>query len=231
MLLRRNTGPPKAVMITHDNATWTAQAQLSTMPRTMDYNDCIISYLPLSHIAAQMLDMYCCIMTGTQVWFAQPDALRGSLGATLKYVRPTVFFGVPRVWEKIYDKMQMVAKESKGLKKKISTWAKGRASQHWDNHQFGGSQKSPFMYGLASKLLGKVRLALGLDRVRHNFCIWFQTSETFTLCTPIREIPSSCNNVSHPLYFVYVSYDFPIFSYDTDEESIKLLKKLNMFNL
>lgn len=157
------TGPPKAVMLTHDNITWTAQAQLSTMVKVTN-EDCFISYLPLSHIAAQMLDMHCPIMTGAQVWFAQPDALRGSLGATLKEVRPTVFFGVPRVWEKIYDKMQEVAKSTTGVKKKISTWAKKKASHHWENNQYGGNEKKVTMYKLSKKLLGKVRVALGLDR-------------------------------------------------------------------
>ena len=159
------TGPPKAVMITHDNATWTSRAQLSTMGRSLDNDDHIISYLPLSHIAAQMLDMYCPMATGAQVWFAQPDALRGSLGNTLKDVRPTIFFGVPRVWEKIYDKMQEVAKSSTGLKKVISTWAKKKATKYWKHHQYGGSMKSPAFHGLSKKILGVVRVALGLDRV------------------------------------------------------------------
>lgn len=158
------TGPPKAVMITHDNITWTADSQLSTMGRPLDNNDHMISYLPLSHIAAQMLDMHCPMARGVQIWFAKPDALRGSLGETLKHVRPTVFFGVPRVWEKIYDKMQIVAKSSTGLKKKISTWAKKNAATHWENNQYGASGKDPCMLNLSLKLLGKVRDALGLDR-------------------------------------------------------------------
>ena len=44
----------------------------------------MISYLPLSHIAAQMLDLYAPLQYGITVWFAQPDALRGSLVQTLK---------------------------------------------------------------------------------------------------------------------------------------------------
>ena len=75
------------------------------MPRKLDNNDSVISFLPLSHIAAQCNDLYAGILTGTQVWFAQADALRGSLGVTLREVRPTIFFGVPRVWEKIYVKV------------------------------------------------------------------------------------------------------------------------------
>lgn len=99
------TGPPKAVMITHDNLTWTVQAMLKCVPGQNLYpTDCLISYLPLSHIAAQMLDMHTSLQTGLQIYFAQPDALKGSLGVTLKEVKPTIFFGVPRVWEKIYGK-------------------------------------------------------------------------------------------------------------------------------
>jgi len=53
----------------------------------------------------QMLDIHCPIAIGACVYFAQPDALRGSLAVTLRDVRPTYFMGVPRVWEKIYEKM------------------------------------------------------------------------------------------------------------------------------
>lgn len=158
------TGPPKAVMLTHDNITWTARAQLSTMGKEVGNDDHVISYLPLSHIAAQMLDMHCAMATGLQVWFAQPDALKGSLGATLKDVRPTVFFGVPRVWEKIYDKMQQVAKGTTGLKKMVSTFAKEQASDYWKSQQYGSEHGGPWFYPVAQVILGKVREALGLDR-------------------------------------------------------------------
>lgn len=92
------TGNPKAVMITHDNVTWTAwNNYIHTIPDGVSNDDCVISFLPLSHIAAQILDIYTPLLTGVQVFFAQPDALKGSLGATLKEVRPTIFFAVPRV--------------------------------------------------------------------------------------------------------------------------------------
>jgi acyl-CoA synthetase (AMP-forming)/AMP-acid ligase II len=104
-------------MLTHDNITWTVQSMLSATPKgTITKDDVMISYLPLSHIAAQMLDMHQPMKTGCQIYFAQPDALQGSLGkyisgrcgvqgpswltqsffilgATLKNVRPTIFFG------------------------------------------------------------------------------------------------------------------------------------------
>ena len=159
------TGPPKAVMITNDNITWTTAAMVNTLPRTYNNDDHIISYLPLSHIAAQIVDMHVAMATGLQIWFAQPDALRGSLGTTLKEVRPTAFLGVPRVWEKIYDKMQQVAKETTGLKKKIGAWAKKKSTKYWVSHQYGGDGKDPSFIGLSHKLLFKIREALGLDRV------------------------------------------------------------------
>ena len=152
------------IIVTHDNITWTATTQLSTMDK-LDNSDRLITYLPLSHIAAQLLDIHCPIMTGSQVFFAMPDALRGSIGVTLKEVKPTIFFGVPRVWEKIYDKMQIVAKSTKGLKKKIGAFAKKRALAHWQAHQYGGSKKSPSFYGLSQKILGKIHMALGLQEV------------------------------------------------------------------
>lgn len=163
------TGPPKAVMVTHDNVTWTAKAQLEAfLPQEVNNDDHLITYLPLSHIAAQILDMHCPMASGAQVWFAQPDALRGSLVSTLKEVRPTNFFGVPRVWEKIYEKMQEVAKAQEGIKKMIATTAKRNAAAYWNNHQFGGTRKKPLMYGLSKKIFHKVKVQLGLDRVSGN---------------------------------------------------------------
>jgi long-chain-fatty-acid--CoA ligase ACSBG len=132
----------------------------------MDGTDRLVSYLPLSHIAAQMLDMHMPMESGCQIYFAQPDALKGSLVTTLKEVRPTTFFGVPRVWEKMYAKLQEIAKSSTGIKKKLSTWAKKQAALHWESLEYGnaGKVKSPPMYFLAKKLLHKAHVALGLDR-------------------------------------------------------------------
>ena len=76
-----------------------------------------------------MLDIHAAIILGSEnikacVTFARPDALKGTLGDSLKKVRPTGFFGVPRVWEKIHEKMTAAAATTTGAKKKIAVWAK-----------------------------------------------------------------------------------------------------------
>ena len=84
-----------------------------------------VSYLPLSHIAAQILDIHAPMHMSAQgtypttVHFARPSALKGTLGDTLRKRRPTIFFGVPRVWEKIMDKMVAKGRANSKLKKLI----------------------------------------------------------------------------------------------------------------
>ena len=67
-------------------------------PLLKEGGECSVSYLPLSHAAAQVADIYLPIYGASTVYFAQPDALKGSLVETLREVRPTVFFAVPRYY-------------------------------------------------------------------------------------------------------------------------------------
>ena len=101
------TGPPKAVMISHDNLTWTAKT-LCDSYIDVNHTERFVSFLPLSHIAAQLIDIHAPMTLGAALYFAQPSALKGSLAKTLKEVRPTIFFGVPRVWEKMHERMFQV---------------------------------------------------------------------------------------------------------------------------
>jgi len=159
------TGPPKAVMISHDNLTWTSRLVINQL--NLGPEDVTISYLPLSHIAAQMLDIHGPMAGGATVYFAQPDALKGSLVDTLREVRPTTFLGVPRVWEKMEEKMRETGKKTTGIKKAIATWAKEKGLEGSYNEQRG--EDKPWGFFFANKLVfEKVKEALGLDRVR--FC-------------------------------------------------------------
>ena len=100
------------------------------------------------------------------------DLKAGSLGDRLRAVRPTMFLGVPRVWEKIAEKMQAIGAKTKGLKKIIASWAKKKGLEYSMNLQIGGSGKMPSNYTRANKIvLSKIKLALGLDACKFGFTV------------------------------------------------------------
>ena len=159
------TGNPKAVMLSHDNITYTTRVGIE-MLHWRPGQEIIISYLPLSHIAGQIVDLWAPMGSRATVYFADKMALKGSLLATLTEVRPTQFFGVPRVWEKIMEGMQEKAKAITGLKKKIGTACKEAGLQH------NLEGKTSPVYKIGQKIYYcKVREALGLDR-----CVKFYTA-------------------------------------------------------
>lgn len=85
------TGPPKAVMISHDSYTWVTDA-ISTKLKTNAPEKLgkgrIISLLPLSHVAAQLLDLVVSVRLGGNVFFTDPSALQGNLVKFLLACRP-----------------------------------------------------------------------------------------------------------------------------------------------
>jgi long-subunit acyl-CoA synthetase (AMP-forming) len=156
------TGEPKGVMLTHDNLTWTsasAGSVLEIMPNTT-----MFSYLPLSHIAEQIVTFFVPMQRGMCTSFAESFE---KLGENLAEVRPSVFLGVPRVWEKIQAKMIAAGAQNTGLKKMIAKWARGVGKRAIENRQRGDAP--PLGYGLADKLVfSKVRHRLGLDNSFFN---------------------------------------------------------------
>lgn len=154
------TGDPKAVMISHDNITWTAAVSRDQLGGNAE--DRAISYLPLSHIAEQIVSLHLPMSVGASVHFAESLDL---LGDNLREVRPTIFLGVPRVWEKIQAKIVAAGAQNTGLKKKISSWARGVGLAGGYADQKGHPR--PMLWGLADKLVfSKVRDRLGLDKAR-----------------------------------------------------------------
>lgn len=163
------TGNPKAVMISHDNITWTAN-NICTHYMDLNHKDRVVSYLPLSHIAAQLIDIYAMIQLGACCYFCQTDALRGSLTTTMKEVEPTIFFAVPRVWEKIQEKMAQIGRSTKGALKVLSTWAKAMGTDHSKRSQYGAEGGAPCSYSCAKAIvLKKIQKALGLAQVKGAF--------------------------------------------------------------
>ncbi|XP_051028702.1 long-chain-fatty-acid--CoA ligase ACSBG2-like [Acomys russatus] len=164
------TGNPKGVMLSHDNITWTAgaMARVVEASHVMGKQETIVSYLPLSHISAQILDMWTAIKVGGLTFFAQPDALRGTLIFTLQEVKPTIFLGVPRVWEKMQDTIKENVSRSSSLRKKAFAWAK-LLGLKVNTKRMLGKQDIPMNYRMAKALVfTKVRTSLGLEHC-HTF--------------------------------------------------------------
>ncbi|XP_060788739.1 long-chain-fatty-acid--CoA ligase ACSBG2-like [Neoarius graeffei] len=161
------TGQPKGVMLSHDNLTWTAFTATYTANLSESAQEVVVSYLPLSHITAQIVDIWTTMRVGGATYFAQPDVLKGSLVNTLREVRPTAFLGVPRVWEKMQEKMKAVEAKSSAVRRKVVSWAKnvGLQINLSKLEQNGAMTRMPLNYRLAKhSVFRKVRKVLGLDR-------------------------------------------------------------------
>ena len=147
------TGEPKGVMLTHGNIA----ANQNWAAAEFDFNssDACISFLPLSHITARALDYVMFHWRASGLLLAVRQASPG-----YERVRPTVFVGVPRVYEKI---RQAVEQKSAGsaVKKRMLSWALSTGTQHRDT-VYGGRKPGSMRWKLANKLVySKVREAFG----------------------------------------------------------------------
>ena len=119
-----------------------------------------LSYLPLSHIAEQLFSIYFPIMGGFPVYFAE------SLEAVpdnLKEVQPTLFFGVPRIWEKFHVGIRAKLNGATGIKRKLIDWA---MKVGWEANRTPQGVKG-LQYKFADKLFySKLKAAVGMGNTR-----------------------------------------------------------------
>jgi len=111
------TGPPKGVMLTHNNIFSNVKTCSSILP--FKDTDTVLSFLPLSHILERMA-MFAYLHNGMSIGFAESI---DTLGENLLEVRPYIMVNVPRVLEKIYEKVIDNVQASSSLKRKIFFWA------------------------------------------------------------------------------------------------------------
>ncbi len=158
------TGPPKAVMLSHENLEWTSRTLGSQVHLTPD--DVGLSYLPLSHIAEQQASLLMAVIFGYQVHFCH-DGLQ--VADFLKEVRPTFFFGVPRVWERFEAGVKGRLAEATGAKAKIAQVAQSAGVKYIAAANTGATPGKLLerQYKAADKVVfSKIHAALGLDRCR-----------------------------------------------------------------
>lgn len=112
------TGPPKAVILTHNNLV--AATEIAELITELTPDERMLSYLPLSHIAEQIVSIHGPAFAGCTVYYANSIE---QLAEHLPEVEPTIIFGVPRVWEKVYDGIHAQLEAATGVKKTLLNWA------------------------------------------------------------------------------------------------------------
>jgi len=110
------TGQPKGAMVNHKNVAATTWASADAMEVTR--KDSVVSYLPLCHVAEQIFSLYLPLFIGNTVSFAESIA---TIQNDLREIAPTLFLGVPRIWEKLHSSVTINIQDSSRLKRWIFT--------------------------------------------------------------------------------------------------------------
>jgi long-chain acyl-CoA synthetase len=161
------TGPPKGAMLTHDNLRATIEAITAVVPIGPD--DRFLSFLPLSHIAERTVSHFGQIVSGGETWFARSLS---TIAEDLHACRPTVFFAVPRVWEKLQGAICSEVAETSGVPRRLAdSYLALAAARHTDAGpgapSFGSRMRHRVGYWALDRLVGaKIRSQTGLDQAR-----------------------------------------------------------------
>ncbi len=149
------TGNPKGVMLSHDNIMSNVRSCMEAFS-FCDSDERTLSFLPLNHIFERTV-MYIYINKAVAIYFAEGME---TIGPDLRDVKPVVFTTVPRLLEKVYEKIDAKGSELTGIKRKLFDWAVALATEYEV-----GKSKSPwyaFQLMLADKLIySKWREAVG----------------------------------------------------------------------
>ncbi|MCW2787109.1 MAG: AMP-dependent synthetase and ligase [Marmoricola sp.] len=158
------TGNPKAVVLTHRNIMFEVASTDRTTKTPGEH--IALSYLPYAHVAERMLGIYLPQINGAHLYLiADPKLLVAALGQ----VRPTRFFGVPRVWEKIQTGINgLLAMETDEAKKEAVATAMATGLEYVTSLEYGNTT-SPELQArfdaMDAAVLTPMKAMLGLDRV------------------------------------------------------------------
>ena len=158
------TGPPKGAMLSHYNLRWTTWS-LSQAIRGIKPKDNIISFLPLCHIAERMFSVFMALHFGYRVNFAEsPD----TVSQNVVEISPTIFFAVPRIWEKYYSAIFIRMKDATRFKQLAFNLAL-KAGKRFFNQKMNEGRVSflnKVAFNLAHWLVFKrLKKRLGLERI------------------------------------------------------------------
>jgi len=158
------TGKPKGAMHSNRGLVTVVHGQNSTLPQ--DERDERMCFLPLCHVAERVVGLYASIYTGTRMNFVEnPD----TVPENVREIAPTVFAGVPRMWEKFYSAVTISVKEAGTMQQSLYRWAIAQGHAVADRVLAGERVGAwlKFKYELANlAALNNVRRFIGIHRCR-----------------------------------------------------------------
>ncbi|NCW11623.1 MAG: long-chain fatty acid--CoA ligase [Chitinophagia bacterium] len=150
------TGTPKGVMLTHKSVYYNIQCGKKHFPFQDEPTQKVLSFLPLNHIFEKVAS-YIYMYSGMSIYYA--ESLE-TIGDNLKEIHPDGFSTVPRLLEKVFEKIMITGESLTGIKRKLFFWAVG-LGEKYDN-LIPGSWWYRFQLKLANKIIFvKWREALG----------------------------------------------------------------------
>jgi long-chain acyl-CoA synthetase len=158
------TGPPKGAMLTHGNLVSTIDA--ITRVVSIGPDDRFLSFLPLSHVAERVVSNFGQIFSGGETWFARSFA---TVPEDLRACRPTVFFAVPRVWQKfrdvIFEELDTTAGLERVLVDRFLALGATSVCHEQDGTPMNVLQRG--MHAALDRVVGaRIRSRTGLDQAR-----------------------------------------------------------------
>ena len=167
------TGPPKGAMLTNDNFAFNAEVLIGAPGRTPDNkpigpDDLILTYLPLCHVAERIFSTWSSVSHGPSLNFAESIE---TVQQNLREIQPTIFFAVPRIWERIHASIAIKGRDATWFKRMwfglgmrlASTIGDRRAANDGDH-----TAMSRFLYIIGYPFVFRaIKERIGLRRVRY----------------------------------------------------------------
>ncbi len=172
------TGNPKGVVLSHWNFVSNVLIVSGAVP--MGSEDKMLSFLPLSHVLERMAGFYTPLYIGIGIAYAESVE---TVAADMGVVKPTIMVSVPRLYEKIFDRVNSMAMAGSPIKRNIFMWARG-VGQEWGEKKRSG-EKVPG--GLAMKYRIADKLVFSKLRARTGGRLRFFVSGGAPLATHINE--------------------------------------------
>jgi long-chain acyl-CoA synthetase len=167
------TGPPKGAMLTNNNFAFNAEVLIGTPGRTPDNrpigpDDLILTYLPLCHVAERIFSTWSSVSHGPSLNFAESIE---TVQQNLREIQPTIFFAVPRIWERIHASIAIKGRDATWFKRMWFGLGMKLAARIGDLRVANDGDHTPYsrlLYLIGYPLVFRaLKERIGLRRVRY----------------------------------------------------------------